>query len=466
MVAQLSSAGVIGPEGPIETVGSVDVLVCGGGVAGLAAALAAARSGARTMLIEAQGFLGGALTAGGMTQWNAGAPKLSGLAEEIKNRLVANGGAIDGSVIPIDSEAFKDLAFALCDEAGVSLLLFTQITDVVLDGNRVAGVTVATKNGPKAVRGGVVIDATGDGDVVHASGAPTVRGREADGRMRPISLLFRIGGVDIPRVAAYAQGHPDQFLVDPDRNIIQMDRKLLRLVGYFDAVKNAQKEGRLDEDVHYIRLESVDVDRGTVMVNNTRVYDIDGTNPFDLTRAMRDARVQMTELVTFFRADIEGFENAYLVDSAPTLGVRETRRAIGEYVLTEYDIETDVEFPDTVFRTYGRHIVGYDVHSPDAGEGASTDDFYRTRILPVIGYNVPYRVLIPKTVDGLLVAGRCISVTQEADRMTRNQTQCILTGQAAGTAAALSIKSGLGVREISYELLRQALKGQDVALPA
>ena len=466
MVATLLASGVIGPQGAIEPLDSVDVLVCGGGVAGLAAAIAAGRNGARTLLVESQGFLGGALTAAGMTQWNAGAPRMSGLADEIKDRLVARGGAIDGSVIPINSEAFKDLAFELCDEAGVEVLLFTQVTDVVLEGSRAVGVTIATKAGPRAILAKVVIDATGDADVVEASGAPTVRGRESDGRMRPISLLFRVGGIDIQRVAAYALAQPDQFLVDKDRNVVDMDRKLLRLVGYFDAVKRAQAERRLDPDVHYLRLESVDVDRGVAMINNTRVYDVDGANPSDMTKAMRTARAQMAELLEFLRSDVEGFENAYLLDSAPTLGVRETRRAVGQYVLTESDIESDRSFPNSVLRTYGRHIVGHDVHSPDAGEGASTDEFYRTRTLPVIGYNIPYRALVPKSVDGLLVAGRCISVTQEADRMTRNQPQCILTGQAAGTAAALSAKEDVGLRQINMETLQAMLAEQNVALPS
>lgn len=387
---------------------------------------------------------------------------MSGLGAEMRDRLIASGGAFRGSIIPIEPEAFKDLAFEMCREAGVQLLLFTDVIDVVMEGTLVRGVVVQTKIGPQAIAAKVVIDASGDADIAYAAGANYVRGRESDGRMRPISLLFRLGNVDIDRVVAYVRAHPEDFAADNHRHVVDFEGKVLRLVGFFGAVKDAKTRDELDKDCHYVRLEAVLVDRRMVMVNSTRVYDVDGTNPFDLGRAMLEGRRQMHQLFAFLKKYIVGFEDAFIVDSAPRLGVRETRRIVGEYVLTEDDIAMDAAFPDTVARTFMRHTPGLDVHSPDAGEGAETDSVYRADVMPVRGFNLPYRILVPKVVDGLLVAGRCMSVTQEADRWTRNQPPLMLAGQAAGTAAALSIEKGVLPRNIDIAALQASLSAQGV----
>lgn len=462
MPATLNGAIAEMPKRIVPTLASTDVLVCGGGVAGFAAAVTAARMGARTLLVERDGYLGGALTASLMAQWGAGSPNMSGLGAELRDRLVATGAAFDGDIVPIDPEAFKDVAFAMCEEAGVELLLFAEIADVIMDGKRVRGIIIQTKTGPRAITAEVVVDTTGDADIAYAAGAPYVKGRERDGRMRPITLLFRLGGVAIDRLVAYVRRHPHDFLVDPGRHVIDLDHKILRIVGFFSVVKDAQRRGELDKDCHYVRLEDVLVDRGIVTVNTTRVYDVDGTDPRDLTRAMLEGRRQMHQLVAFLKRYVPGFEMAFVIDSAPRLGVRETRRILGEYVLTEDDIAKDARFDDAVARAYMRHTPGNDVHSPDAGEGAETDSVYRTDVMPTIGFNMPYRILVPRGVTGLLVAGRCMSVTQEADRWTRNQPPCILVGQAAGAAAALSVEGGCLPGELDVAALQTALDAQGV----
>ena len=466
MSADVSGSRVRLPGREVPILTNTDVLICGGGVAGLSAATASGRLGARTLLVERDGFLGGSLTASGMAQWGAGSPNLSGLGAEMRDRLVAMGGAFAGSVIPIDPEAFKDLSFQMCREAKVDLLLFTDTVDVVMDGRLVRGVVVQTKTGPRAMMARVTVDASGDADLAYLAGAPHVKGRESDGRMRPITQLFRLGNVDIERVVRYATERPQDFLRDSDRSVIDIERKVLRLVGFFSAVKEAKARGELDKDCHYVRLEDVLVDRRMVMVNTTRVYDVDGTDPFDLTRATLEGRRQMHQLVAFLKRYVPGFEETFVVDTAPRLGVRETRRIVGEYVLTEDDIAGDVKFPDTVARSYMRHIPGHDVHSPDAGEGAESDRVYRTDVMPVLGFNLPYRILVPRGVEGLLVAGRCMSVTQEADRWTRNQPPCILAGQAAGTAAALAVRADVLPRAVNVAALQAALARQGVDLGA
>lgn len=466
MSARLNHGTVEAPAREIPILSTTDVVVCGGGVAGLAAAIAAGRTGVQTMLIERDGFLGGALTSALMSQWGNGSPNMSGLGAELRDRLIQSGGAFRGeSVISIEPEAFKDLAFALCEQAGVELLLFTEVVDAVMDGERISGVVVQTKSGPKAIMAKVVIDASGDADIAVAAGAPVVKGRESDGRMRPISLLFRIGNVDIERVVRYCREHPEDFLVDPHRHVVDFEQKALRLIGFFKSVEEAKRRNELDKDCHYIRLEAVLVDRRMVMVNSTRIYDADGTDPRDLGRAMLEGRRQMHQLFDFLHKYIVGFEDSYIVDSAPRLGVRETRRIIGDYVLTEEDIGEDRAFPDTFARTFMRHTPGRDVHSPDAGEGAVTDDVYRTSVMPVIGFNLPYQILLPQKVEGLLVAGRCMSVNQEADRWTRNQPPLILAGQAAGVAAALSVARGICPRELDPKILQEMLGKDGVMLP-
>lgn len=463
MPAMLENQGTVKwAEQRIPVVSQSDVLVCGGGMAGIGAATAAARNGTDVLLLDQNAFLGGTSTAAGMAQWGNSAMMMTGIVAELADRLVRAGAAYLGRVIPIDSEGLKDVAYAMVSESGARILLHAYISDVVMSDNRVRGVLIQTKSGPRAILAGVTVDATGDADVAFHAGAPHVRGRETDGKMRPITLLFRLGNVDIPRVVRFVKDNPQDFLGDPGRNVIDPDRRLLRIFGYFSQVQAARERGELDPECHYIRLEVVFVDRRMVTVNTTRVYEVDGTDPFDLTRATEDSRRQMHQLISFLRRHAPGFEDAFLIDSAPSLGVRETRRIVGEYVLTEEDISANTPFRDSIARMQMRHIPGYDVHSPDAREGAPEDMVNRSAVMPVTGFNFPYRSLVPQRIDGLLVAGRCVSVTQEADRWTRNQPPCILTGQAAGTAAAIAIRSRVQPRSVDIELLQASLRAQGV----
>lgn len=448
----------------IPVIDRADIVVAGGGIAGWAAAVAAGRMGAQVMLLEQDAYPGGAVTAGMMAQWGAGSARLSGMAEELLERLVKAGGAIRGSVIPIDPEIFKDVSLQMLEEAGVRCLFFSRILGTALRGEDVSGVLVANKPGLAGILGKVVIDATGDADIAAASGVPLVKGREADGRMRPITLIFRLGNVDVQKIVEFTRKNPKEFLNDPDRNVVDLAGGVIRVVGFFNLVKEAKARGELDADCHYVRIEGVFVERRTVLINTTRVYGVDGTDPRDLTRAMFAARRQMHQVIAFLRKYVPGFEQSFLIDSGSRLGVRETRRIVGQYVLTEDDIVRDVSFPDTVVRASMRHMAGLDVHSPDAGEGSESDPVYRTLRMPILGFNIPYRSLLPKGKGGLLVAGRCMSVTQEADRFTRNQPPCLLSGQAAGTAAALTVKNGSDPARVDVHELQSALRRQGVEL--
>lgn len=445
---------------------SVDVLVAGGGTAGLVAAVAAARTGARTLLVERNGFMGGAITAAMMAQISAGAVAVTGIGREIVDRLNAMGGVEGSFLIPIDPEAFKLIALEMLDEVGVETLLYSSVVGTVLQGDRVHGVIVENKSGRQAIQARVTIDATGDGDVCAWADAPIVKGRESDGKMRPVSIIFKMAGVDIPDMVRYAREHPEQFSPDPKYHIVDPEHGLVRMVGYFDQVERAKQNGDLFSDCHYIRVEGVIVERGTVLINATRVYGVDGTDAGQISRAELDARRQAFQVAAFMRDYVPGFEKAYLAETASSLGIRETRHVIGDYLLAEDDILNDVSFPDAVVRSFKRQLPGEPSHSPDAGEGAATDPSARSAIAPVLGFSIPYRSFLPRGLEGILVTGRCISQTHKADGYTRLQSTVWAMGEAVGVAAALAVRQGATPRQMLDRVssIREALASQGCGL--
>jgi FAD dependent oxidoreductase len=448
----------------LPVTGSFDVVVAGGGPAGLGATIGAARQGASTLLIERNGFLGGTATAAMMTTLNCPVDRLSGFARDMVLRLLREGGAWEGPTIPFDPEKFKEVALAFVREAGVKLLLYSWVTDPLVIDGKVRGVTIQNKSGPQVVLGSTVVDATGDADLTARAGGEVVKGRESDGKMRPMTILFRMGGVDIARLVEYAQEHPEQFTADPSFQVLDIARGVVRLSGFFDLVAGARARGELDQDCHYIRFEGVNVERGTVFVNSTRVYGVDGTSAWDLTRAEVEGRQQMKRLAEFIRREIPGCDKAYVIDASSSIGVRETRRIRGPFVLTEEDILAHTTYPDTVAKLWRFHSAGRDWHSPDGGEGSAQNAVYRTAVTPLNWFEIPYRCFYPKGVSGLLVGGRTLSQTHQTDMWTRGMYCCMVTGQVAGTAAALAAKSGLDVGAISVGQLQDRLAAQGVDL--
>jgi hypothetical protein len=448
----------------IPVAGKFDVVVAGGGPAGLGAAIGAARQGASTLLIERNGFLGGTATAAMMTTFNCPVDRLSGFSREMVARLLKEGGAWEGPTIPFDPEKFKEVALAFVEEAGARLLLYSWVTDPLVIDGKVHGVTVQNKSGRQAILGGVVVDATGDADLAARAGAEVVKGRESDGKMRPMTILFRMGGVDIERVVEYARAHPDQFTADPSFQILDAEGGVVRLSGFFDLVAAARARGELDKDCHYVRFEGVNVKRGTIFVNSTRVYGVDGTNAWDLTRAEVEARQQMKQVAAFIQREIPGCEKAYVIDASSSIGVRETRRIRGPFVLTEEDILAHKTYEDTVAKIWRFHAAGRDWHSPDGGEGSSSNLVYRTAVTPLNWFEIPYRCFLPNGVQGLLVGGRTLSQTHQADMWTRGMYCCMVTGQVAGTAAALATQSRVEPSALDVRMLQDALAAQGVDL--
>jgi len=412
-------------EGPAEM---AQVLVAGGGPAGLAAAVAAARRGAATLLIERYGFLGGMATAGLVNPfmgWHAGGePLVAGIFQQTLDRMRAAGG-YGGKRQPraFDPEVLKLVADELCAEAGVQLRLHTLLTRAEVEQGRIARVRSEGKSGTREWAAEIYIDCTGDADLAFHAGVPCDEGRAEDGLTQPMTLNFRMAGVALSRM--------------PGR------KKINRL---FDAAKAT---GRVDcprENVllfHTLR-------PGVVHFNTTRVTCLSPTSSEGLTRAETEARRQAHELARFLISDVPGFERAYLQQCAPQIGVRESRRIRGDYALTEDDVLGARKFLDGIARSN----YPVDIHSPT---GAGTV----IRAVPEGDYyEIPYRCLLPLEIDNLLVAGRCISATHEAQASLRIMPTCFAMGEAAGVAAAMAAQRGVSLRELPAEELRQALRDQ------
>jgi len=459
MPARLAGSGqVLELARDLRVAHETDVLVVGGGIAGVMAAIAAGRTGGRTLLVERFGSLGGTGTAAMMNLFYVPYAAARGPVRELFDRLIERGGAIPGEFVVYDPELYKVSALEMLDEAGVGLLLHTFVSDVVMEDRTLRGIVVENKSGRQAILSRVVIDASGDADVAARAGAPYVKGRERDGKMRPMTLIFRMGGVDVRRLVEYVRGHPEDFSPDPLQCMLDLEHHMIRIFGFFKLVEEAKGRGELWPDCHYFRVESVLPDRGVLTVNATRVYGVDGTSAEDLSRAEIETRHQMIQLAHWARARVPGFEASFILDSANTIGVRETRRIRGEYLMTEDDILAGRRYDDVVAvdanQQNPREQGG---HPPDGHEGGPQDREARELVARMFVYEIPYGCLVPREIDGLLVAGRCISVDHHADVYTRNQGSAMATGVAAGVAAALAARANVPPRAVDTRAVQREL---------
>lgn len=446
---------------------SHDVLVVGGGNAGCAAALASARNGARTLLVERYGFLGGTATAAMVGPWmtfHSGSQRIvGGIAQEIVERLVARGGspghvhdASDyvATITPFDPEIHKALLFEMMREAGVELLLHAYFLEALCNAGGVAGARFATVAGPRDERASVTIDATADAYLAASAGVAVQQG-DAAGRVQPATLIFRLSHVDLAETARYLRENPSEMrtsLPPAERTA----ERLTAVAGLYSLWERARKRGDVSvrrELVSFFAAPYPD----EVTVNMTRVVDIDPLDPDDLTRAEVEARAQVMELFAFFKRDVPGFANCRIAATATQIGIRESRRIVGLYTLTRDDVLGARTFDDAVARS----AYPIDIHNP-SGSGTTTQ-----RLAPGAAYEIPYRCLVPERVDGLLVAGRCISTTHEAHASTRLTPTVMSLGQAAGTAAAIAARRGIQPREVDARELRAELvrDGADVGHP-
>jgi len=407
-----------------------DVLVCGGGCAGLAAALSAARNGAKTLLVERAGFAGGIIT-------GVGLPFFDGIAEPKSNRIVVRGIGIEllsksgvcapdathtkthNPTIP-NVESFKLLADKLlAAERGLRVLYHSFVCGVECEGDRIAAVLVANKAGLVRVRAKQVIDCTGDADVAAWAGAPVEKSAE----LQPLTLHFRIGNV--------------KRTPDTSKNCRA-------------ALERAHERG--DLPMFYGPGVSFMFAPDEVYIHGIRV-PADASDPVELTRAEMQGRADAWAMFGAWKRDVPGFEDAYFITSGPFIGVRETRRIAGVHVLTEEEIMATKPFPDAI----ATGCWYLDQH-PNKMTAGAANAVPKQQPAP---YDIPYRSLLPKTIANLLVAGRCHSTTRLAQSSTRVTVTAMALGEAAGLAAAIAVKGGTSVQSLDGVDVRKALRKQN-----
>ena len=448
------------PATEIPVRAEVDVLVVGAGPAGLMAAQAAALvPDTKVMLIESRGFLGGNLTIGlpllGFLD-RKGEVILKGLPGQFLKRLQDNGLATHNRRCPLhvsiainDTEGTKRLGFQIVKECGIELLMYVFATDVIMEGDTIKGVIIDSKMGREAILAKRVIDCTGDGDIAFRAGVPMKYGNE-DGIAQPPGLMFSMRGVDSRKLRDEVANNPDKYKFDFIPNEFFRPDDVCTFVGFREQLEQAKKEG------YDIKVDRTIFSRGMEpdewWVNMSRLNGVDATDPAQYTAGEISCSEQNEVVVRYLKKYIPGFENAYVDRVPPFMGIRETRRIEGEYVLTEQDILNDARFDDAIA------VCAYpiDLHHPVGGD--CTLEWCHD------SFDIPYRCLVPKKVDNLLVAGRNTSMTHLALASTRVMGPVMAMGEAAGKAAALSIKEGVEPRNINIKALQQALLDEGVYL--
>lgn len=449
-----------------------DVVVVGGGASGAAAAIASAKNGARTLLIDASPMLGGDLVSGmsicgclnARGEWVIG-----GVPRELFDECDKMGGYVGAFnewrlnwVVCCDPEVVKLAIPKLLRRYGVFLLLYTFAEDVVMEDGRMSGIIVVNKSSRTLITADFFIDCSGDGDMAMLAGAPFEMGDE-EGTLQPVTLIFRMGGLEKERLFEFIGRYPENILIGenpifPDKktcveNLIKQGYPRVVLSGKGPLLSKAIQSGEMYPTV-LIGLAPTSTQRGELCINTTRIAHVDGTDTEQLSKTLPDLVDQVWAATSFLKNKVPGFERAYFAGAAPRIGVRETRRIIGEHVLTGDDCINGRKSETGIAK--GSHHI--DIH----GEGTK-----QTRIPMKNGgsYDIPYGCIVPKTLKNVYVAGRCMSSTREANGTARVMGTIMAVGQAAGTAAAVCAAAKLtNVRDIKIDDLRTMLKRQGAVL--
>ena len=468
----------------IEIIEGADVVVAGGGTAGVAAALAAARSGADTLLVEQSGVLGGMLTSGNaaMTMFAkysgsaeehaADARTLAenpatiqiagGIAKEITDRLLKSGDGVGnhriaGSYIFTSSEDFKRLLFQMTGESKVRLRLHSLVTDVIKENGVIKGVVTESKSGRQFIPAKQLVDATGDGDVAARAGVPfTVGVTEEDlcaketkiGETTPVGVMFKVGNADLARTFDWLDKNRESFKRHPfSRFTFEEARR------NFERGENAAMCVFFNDMKNWFQTYNLP-SRGVVTICCPCVSGVDGCDTAELTRAEIVMADMVKRWVDRLREQIPGFENIFLMD-CPEMGVRETRHIRCEHTLGFMDIYEQRSFDD---------CIGFGSHPIDTYPRPAWLNDPETAYPPRWFFQIPYRCLVAKGIKNLLIAGRCVSATHEAFGCIRPTVQCMITGEAAGTAAALCVKENCSPAALNITLLRETLRSHGVLL--
>lgn len=417
-----------------------DVVVIGSGSAGSVAAIASARTGADTLLIERYGFLGGTSTMVLDTFYGFYPPGeqtrrvVGGIPWEIVSRLKERGMMLErpnsygaGTGVTYDPETLKVVWEETALQAGVRLRFHTLCAGVLLEDEAITGLIVAGKMGLGKVLARVIIDASGDADICFHAGVPFQSAGE-DGPPQSLTTTFRLGNVQVERALAVKRPQLEELM------------KRANLSGQY-------RLPREDGSVHITPLP------GVVATNMTRIAQIDATDPAQLTQAETEGRRQALEYVRFLKAEVPGYEQAYLINFSTQAGVRETRRVYGEYRLTREDVLAARKFADAIAQC------GAPIEDHHPGSGTRWEYIPNSQT-----YDIPYRCLLPLKRENLLMAGRCLSATHDAHASVRSMGQCMAMGQAAGTAAALAVSTRQAPRQLSVQSLQQRLLADGVLL--
>jgi glycine/D-amino acid oxidase-like deaminating enzyme len=417
-----------------------DVLVVGAGSAGSSTAISAARMGARTMLVDRLAFMGGTSTAVLDTFYAFYTPGevprrvVGGLGWEVVERLTAAGVAFErpntygaGTGVTYDQETLKVLWEELAADAGVDLLLHTWATGVRVADGRIGGVRLWNKGGERWVEASVVVDASGDADLVALAGLEHDNAAQ-QGRVQSLSTLFKLANVDVQRAASVPKAE------------------------LWESMREAAASGeyalpRIEGSWHRTPFD------GVVLIHMTRIPNVDATDPEQLTRAEVEGRRQVREYARFLRDRVPGFEASVVVATSPAIGIRESRRIHGDYVLTRSDVLSGRRFDDEIA------LCGAPIEDHHAGGDTDWQYVHGGGV-----YGVPYRTLMPAGIEGMLVAGRCFSSTHDAHASARSMATCMAMGQAAGTAAAMAIQAGITPRRVDPAALRERLRADGALL--
>jgi hypothetical protein len=443
------------PERQVPVLARTQVIIVGGGVAGLSAAVAAVRQGCEANLIDDGGILGGTVTKCLMPNFGSNYPFIKGIYAEICDQLRKRGAIVQGHdrSSPCDPEAFRSLLFEVVEKEGIELLLHASVFDVLRQNKQLKGVFITGKSGIEAVTGEVVIDATGDANVASLAGESFAE----NGERQPMTVMFTLGNANARRFGTFIRDYPDKneftrtgspLLIDLEK--IDENHPVVGAWGFFNLIKQAQEKGELELPHQNLAVSFLPL-KGVAIVNATNVSHLDPLKVKDLTLAEIEARKQMVSVYHFLKNNIPGFEESYINDSGSCIGIRETRRIVGEYVLNKEDVLNGGTFPDAIAFNGGR----ISIHGADGKQ---------TWIPLKNPYQVPYRCLQAKANDNLLVAGRCISADHVAQGSMRNVSSSFATGQAAGTAAALSVKKHINPKHLDIKHLQEALIAQGAVL--
>jgi hypothetical protein len=373
---------------------------------------------------------------------------VKGGAQKFIDRMWAKGAASEHkpcknhmSLTIIDPDVTKTVAWDIMDDAGVDVLLYTFVTDTIVENGKVTGVIIETKAGREAILAKTIIDCTGDGDVAFRAGVECNKGDE-NGGMQPPTLMFLMRGVEMQKLRDAICNEPEKFDMDVMPPSQFREGKFIT-VGLRGCILEAQKQGYKVPVARTILITGLNDDE--IWVNMTRVNGVDSTDPASYTRGEHDARRQMYEVTDYLKNFVPGFESAWIERSAAFMGIRESRVIVGKYVMTAKDILEQKSFDDVIA------VAGYpvDIHHAQGGDC--------TMLFCEDAYDIPYRVLVPEHIEGLLVAGRCSSMDHEAMAATRVMSTCMALGEAAGVAARVALADGVAPSQVDVKKVQDAL---------